>query len=488
MEEKQNLQKDTFSGLVWKFSERAGAQLVTLVVSIFLARILTPDDYSVVSIVTIFFTFANVFISSGFNTALIQKKKVDLRDYSSVLYISLSLSLLIYAVLFFTAPALANLYSLPILIPVIRVMGLTLIINAFKSILCAYISATLQFKKFFFSTLVGTVVSAFVGIALALNGAGPWALVAQQMTNTTIDTLVLLITTRVHFGFKFSFSRVKRLIDYGWKILASSLISTAYDEINPLIIGIRFSGADLSFYTKGKSFPSLISNTVNDTFSAVLLPVMSKLQDDMNAVLNYTRRFMKISSYIIFPLMIGFLAVSDNFVSVILTDKWLSASIYIKIFALSYMFNIIQNGNLQAIRAIGRSDIVLILEIAKKGIYFLVILGFVLFTDSPILLAVSFIINTVFATVINTFPNRKLIGYKYRLQIMDLLKNFICATLMGVIVYSMNFLSINKLFLLALQVLTGAIVYILLSVITKNENFYYFYNFLIKFLKKGNNR
>lgn len=485
MEENQNLQKSTFSGIVWKFSERAGAQLVTLIVSIVLARFLTPDDYSVVSIVTIFFTFANVFISSGFNTALVQKKKVDLEDYSSVLYISIALSVLIYAILFFTAPALANLYSLPVLIPVIRVMGLTLIINAFKSILCAYVSATLQFKKFFFSTLVGTVISAFVGIGLALTGAGPWALVAQQMTNMTIDTLVLLITTRVHFGFVFSFNKVKSLINYGWKILVSSLISTAYDEINPLIIGIRFSGADLSFYTKGKSFPALISNTVSDTFSAVLLPVMSKLQDDIDAVLSYTRRFMKISSYMIFPLMIGFLAVSDNFISVVLTDKWLSASIYIKIFCLSYMFNIIQNGNLQAIRAIGRSDIILILEIVKKTLYFLVILGFVLFTDSPVLLAVSSIINTVFATLVNTFPNRKLIGYKYRLQILDLLKNFLSALIMGITVYAMNYLPINKFILLVLQVMTGAVIYILISIITKNENFYYFLNFAKRFLKKG---
>ena len=485
MNDNQNLQKNTVSGMIWKFSERIGAQLVSTVVAIVLARLLTAEDYSIIGIVTIFFTFANVFISSGFNTSLIQKKDADIEDYSSVLYISLGVAGLLYALLFFTAPAIAVLYKTPLLIPVIRVMGITLIVNAFKSVLCAYVSSTLQFKKFFFSTIIGTIISAFVGIIMALNGFGPWALVAQQMTNSIIDTGILFFTTRVKFIFKISFERLKGLFGYGWKILVSSLIHTTYEEINPLIIGIKFSGADLSFYTKGKSFPTLISATISDTFSAVLLPVISKLQDDLSAVLSYTRRFMKLSSYLVFPLMIGFLAVSDNFISVVLTDKWMSASIYIKIFCLSYMFNIIQNGNLQAIRAIGRSDIILKLEIIKKSLYFLVIVCFVIFSNSPELLAVTAIINTIIATIVNTYPNRQLIGYRYRLQAADLLPNLILSVIMGAAVYSMNLIQINKLLLLALQVFTGALIYLVLSIVTKNENFYYFLSYSKKILHKG---
>jgi len=471
--------------MIWKFAERIGAQLVSTVVAIVLARLLTPDDYAIIGIVTIFFTFANVFISSGFNTALIQKKDSDIKDYSTVLYISIAFSLVLYAILFFTAPLIASVYKTPLLTAVIRIMGLTLIVNAVKSVLCAYVSSTLQFRKFFYSTIIGTVLSAFVGIIMALNGFGPWALVAQQMTNTCIDTLILFITTRVRFMLVFSWRRLKRLFNYSWKILVSSLISVIYDEINPLIIGIRFSGADLSYYTKGKSFPTLISNTISDTFSAVLFPVISKLQEDTEAVLRYTRRFMKVSSYLIFPLMVGFLAVSDNFVSVVLTDKWMPASIYIQIFCLSYMFNIIQNGNLQAIRAIGRSDIILILEIIKKGLYFAVILSFVLLSDKPEMLAITSIINTLIATAVNTYPNRKLIGYRYRMQIMDILPNLLSALVMGAAVYAMNFISMNKLLLLILQVLAGAAVYIVISIVTRNENFKYFLDMIKKILKKG---
>lgn len=460
--------------MFWKFSERIGAQLVSTVVAIVLARLLTAEDYSVISIVTIFFTFANVFISSGFNTALIQKKNSDIKDYSTVLYISLGVSLVLYAILFFTAPLIADIYKAPILTAVIRIMGLTLIVNAVKSVLCAYVSSTLQFRKFFYSTLIGTVISAVVGIVMALKGFGPWALVAQQMTNTCIDTLVLFITTRVRFMLVFSFRRLRGLFNYSWKILVSSIISVIYEEINPLIIGIKFSGADLSYYTKGKSFPTLISNTISDTFSAVLFPVISKLQDDKEAVLQYTRRFMKVSSYLIFPLMIGFLAVSDNFVSVVLTDKWMPASIYIQIFCASYMFNIIQNGNLQAIRAIGRSDIILILEIIKKSLYLLTIVLFVIFSDDAVMLAVTSIINTVIATLVNTFPNRKLIGYRYRMQIWDLLPNLLTALVMGAAVYAMNYIPMNKTLLLVLQVIAGMVVYLLLSLVTRNENFKYF--------------
>ncbi len=485
MEDKSSLQKSTFSGMIWTFAERIGAQLVSTVVAIILARLLTADDYSVVSIITIFFTFANVFISSGFNSALIQKKNSDIKDFSTVLYLSVGVSIILYGVMFFCAPLIADLYSLPILIPVIRVMGLTLIVNAVKSILCAYVSCTLTFKNLFYSTFIGTVVSAVVGIVMALKGFGPWALVAQQMVNSVIGTIVLLFTTKIKFALVFSIKRLKGLFSYGWKILVSSLISVVYDEINPLIIGIKFSGADLSFYTKGKSFPSLISNTVSDTFSSVLFPVISKLQDDISSVLSYTRRFMKTASYVIFPLMLGFLAVSDNFVSVVLTEKWMPASIYIKIFCISYMLSIIQNGNLQAIRAIGRSDIILVLEIIKKTLYFAIIVCAVVFSNRPEMLAISSIINSSLAAVINTFPNRKLIGYRYRLQAADLLPNFLSALVMGAAVYAMNLLNINKALLLLLQIAAGAVIYVAISLITKNENFYYLLDFVKKFLKKG---
>ncbi len=257
----KNIKHKAISSAAWKFGERIIAKLVTLVVSIILARILVPEDYSVVAIITIFFSFANIIISGGLNTALIQKKNTDIIDYSSVLNLSLILSVLVYLLLFVTSPILATIYKQPSLVLMIRIMALILPIGAFKAVICAYVSNNLDFKKFFFSTLGGTLVSAAVGITLALKGAGAWALVAQQMTNTVIDTLILFGVTRIRFKLIIAKERIIKLFSYGWRILVSSFIGVLYTEINPLFVGLKYNSTDLSFYTKGRSFPGLISTT-----------------------------------------------------------------------------------------------------------------------------------------------------------------------------------------------------------------------------------
>lgn len=482
--EMDNLKKSTFSGAIWKFMERVCAQVVSLVVSIVLARLLLPEDYSIVSIVAIFFAFCNIIISGGLNTALIQKKDADKLDYATVLHVSVLLAAVLYIVMFFAAPFIASLYKTELLTPVIRVMSLTFFINAVKSVLSAYVSGKMQFKKFFFSTIVGTVISAFIGIIMAVNGFGAWALVAQQMSNSLIDTVILFITTKFRVLFIFSFKRLKSLFSYGWKIFVTSLITVVYDEINPLIVGLKFSGADLAYYNKGKSFPGLLNSTISDTLAAVLFPAMSKVQDDKNAVLSITRRYIKVSSFVVFPLMAGFFAVANNFIIVLLTDKWAMAAPYVQIFCASYMFNIIQVGNLQAIKAIGRSDISLILEIIKKSIYFIVILAFVFLSGSPEMLAISSIVCTLVATLVNTFPNRKLIGYKYRLQILDLLPNFIMSVIMCILVLLVGMINLHPVATLFIQVFVGAASYILMSLITKNENLIYLLNLAKTFLKR----
>ena len=479
-----SLKRKAFSGFAWKFAERISAQLVSTIVSIVLARLLMPEDYAVVGIVAIFFAFCNIFVSGGLNTALIQKKDADLEDYSTILYTNLILATILYVVMFFAAPFIAKIYEKEILVPVIRVMGLNFFVNGVKAILSAYTSSKLQFKKFFFATISGTVISAIVGIIMAVNGFGAWALVAQQMTNSLIGTITLLFTTKFKLLLKFSFSKLKSLFAYGWNILSASFISVLYDELNPLIVGLKYSSADLSFYTKGKHFPGLINSTVSSTLSSVLFPVMSKVQDNKDAVLNITRKYIKVSSFIIFPVMIGFFAVSENFVVVLLTEKWLGAVPYLQIFSLTYMFDIIQIGNLQAIKAIGRSDITLKLEVIKKSAYFMIIILFLMNTNSPEGLAASAIVCTCVATIVNTYPNRKLIGYSYRLQLLDILPNLLIAVIMGVCVISMGQLNLSPFLLLILQIATGAILYVVLSIITRNSNFTYMLNILKQFIRR----
>lgn len=468
--------------------ERVCAKLVTAVVSIVLARVLFPDDYSVISIVTIFFTFCDVFITGGLNSALIQKKNADTLDFSTIFIANTTMATVLYLVMFFCAPLIAALFQKELLVPVIRVMGLTFFVNAYKAVLSAKVSSDLQFRKFFWSTFIGTVISAFVGVTMALMGFGPWALVAQQMTNSCIDTLVLSFTAHLKLRPAFSFSRFKGLFNYGGKIMLASLITAVYEQVKPLIVGIKYTPTDLAFYNKGATFPNLISSLSSDTLSASLFPAMSKVQDDKAAILAFTRRFMQLASFVTFPLMLGFLAISENFVRIVLTDKWLPIVPYIMIFCVSTMLKPVQHGNLQAIRAIGRSDIVLILEIIKKSSYAVIIALFVIFTDTPILLAVSGIVTSLLASLINTFPNRKLIGYSYRKQFSDLLLNFITSAVMCGAVYAMNFLPLNLYLLFFLQIVAGFAVYIGLNALLKNKSLFYLLDSAKGVLKKHGKR
>ena len=481
---KHSLSRKVFGGVFWKFSERILAQLISTIVSIILARILLPEDYAVVSVVTIFFVFCNLFIRNGLSAALIQKKNADALDYSTILYSNLIIASALYFVMFFACKYIADLYKQPLLIPVIRVMGFAFFINGAKAVVYAKVASDLRFKMFFAATLTGTIVSAVLGISMALNGFGAWALVVQQMSNSFIDTVILLFLSKIKFVLNFSMERFKRLFDYGYKIFLAGMITTTYEEIRPLIVGIRFSTTDLAFYNKGMQYPKMINSTMNDTLSAVLFPVMSKVQDDLDAVLAMTRRFICVCSFVVFPTMLGLFAVSDNLVVLLLTDKWTPIIIYVKIFSFSSLFTIIQKGNLLPIRAIGRSDLILKLDIIKKIIYLVVLVVFIIWSRTPQMLAIMGILTNLLAFIINSYATQTTIHYKIHQQIADIAGNLIPAAIMCMLVYCLNRLSLPRIPLLFIQVFTGIIVYLALSLLLKNESFFYLLEFLKNTFKK----
>lgn len=471
--ERKYLKSKTISGVFWTGMERVCAQSVSVVVAIVLARLLVPDDYSVVGIITIFFTFCNLLISGGLDTALIQKKDVDTLDFSTVMFSSLLIATVMYAFMFAMAPVIAELYHKPVLISAIRVMALTFFINAYKSVVTAKVTSDLQFRRFFWATFVGTVISAFVGIVLAFRGFGCWALIAQQMTNSFIDSLVLTIASRFQPSLRFSFSRFLQLFRFGGRIFAASIINAIYAQTRPLIVGIKYTTTDLAYYNKAESFPNLITSLSSNTLSSTLFPVMSKAQDNKELLLAMTRRFIQTASFLTFPLMLGFAAVSEGFVRVVLTEKWLPIVPYIMIFCVANMLTPIQDGNLHVMRALGRSDIILKLEIWKKASYFIVIFLFVLFTNSPILLATSCIVTSLLATAFNTQPNRKLIGYSLRMHFLDFLPNLITSGIMAVLVYLMRYFPLGDILLLLLQIMAGALIYCGLNLAIKNPSLFY---------------
>lgn len=465
-----------FSNFIWRFAERCGAQLVTFIVSIVLARILTPSDYGTIALVTVFTTILQVFIDSGLSTALIQKKDADDLDFSSVFYFNFVICIILYLIMFVSAPFIADFYKDSSLVSIVRVISLTLIISGVKGVQQSYVSRHMLFKRFFFSTLGGTIFSAVLGIIMAYAGFGVWAIVFQQLSNNAIDTLILWITVKWRPIKKFSWSRLKNLLSFGWKMLASSLLDTVYNNLRNMIIGKLYTSADLAFYNQGDRFPKLIVTNINTSIDSVLLPTMSNEQDNHVRVKDMTRRAIKISTYIMAPLMIGLVFCAKPIVQIVLTDKWLPCVPYLQIFCISYLFWPIHTANLNAIKAMGRSDLFLKLEVIKKFIGMILLL--ITMNISVMAMAYSLLISGLISQVINSWPNRYLLKYSYIDQIKDILPNIVMALIMGGFVYFISYLNLPILVSLVVQILSGGIIYLILSNLTKNDSFIYLINIL----------
>lgn len=456
-------QKNLGNALLWKLLERFGYQGVQFVLQIVLARILDPAHYGVLSLMVIFTTLANVFIQNGFNTALIRSKNVEDRDYSSVFWVSTGIAGLLYALIFFCAPLIANFYQMPSIVAPLRVLALMLIPGALNSVQLAKVSREMDFRQVFIGNLAGIIVSGVVSIAMALMGAGIWALVAQTMLNVIVACVVMFFTVKWRPRLVCDFDRVKSLFSFGWKILASSLIDTLYQEIRSLVIGKKYSSETLGHYNRGKNFPQFIITAVNSTVQSVMLPAMAAKQDDNSAVKALTRNSIMVSSFILFPLMAGLAGVATPLVDLLLTEKWLPCVPYLQIYCFTLAFNPIHSCNLQAINAMGRSDIFLKLEILKKSIGIGSLVVAVFCFDSPIAIAMTGVFTTFTSCFINAYPNKKLICYSYLEQIKDILPSFALSILMLGCVLAIQLLKLGSFVTLVLQVLAGAAVYIVLS-------------------------
>ena len=467
---------------IWRFAERCGAQLVTFIVSIVLARILSPEDYGQIALITVFTTIMQVFVDSGLGLALIQKKDADDLDFSSVFFFNFAVCLVLYAVMFVAAPFIASFYKDTTLTPIIRVISLTIVISGVKGIQQSYVSRNMLFKRFFFSTLGGTIFSAFLGIGLAYAGFGVWAIVAQQLSNTTIDTLILWLTVKWRPKKMFSWKRLKSLLSFGWKMLVSSLLDTVYNNIRSLIIGRMYSSSDLAYYNQGKQFPHTIVDNIDSSIDSVLLPSMSSAQDDSVRVKVMARRSIKISTYIMAPMMMGLAFCAVPIVKLVLTDKWLPCVPFLRIFCITYMFYPIHTANLNAIKAMGRSDYFLKLEIAKK----IVGLGLLFSTMwfGVLAMAYSLLVNSVLSQIINSWPNRKLLNYGYLEQLKDILPGIALAVFMGFCVSLIGLLHLSNGITLLIQIPFGAAVYIEMSAILHLESYEYLLDMVRQLLKK----
>ena len=481
-----NTKRSVLSNFIWRFAERVGAQLVAFIVSIVLARILEPSAYGTIALITVFTAILQTFVDSGLGNALIQKKDADDIDFSTVFYTNFVFCIFLYLVVFFGAPFVAKFYGDLQITGYMRVLGLTVLISGLKNVQQAYVSRHMLFKKFFFSTLGGTVIAGIVGVFMAYHGFGVWALVAQQVINLTIDTIILWITVKWRPKLVFSVERLKGLFSYGWKLLVSSLLDKVYTEIRSLIIGKIYTSADLAYYNRGLQFPQLVSTNVNTSIDSVLLPAMSNEQDNKQRVKDMTRRSIKVSTYVMAPLMIGMAFIAEPIVSLILTDKWLPCVYFMRLFCISFMFQPIHTANLNAIKAIGRSDIFLKLEIIKKIVGLIAL--FSTMNISVKALAFSLFLTSFVNQIVNSWPNKKLLDYGYGQQLRDILPGVIVAFIMGVAIYPVQLLGLSNILTILIQVPLGALIYIAGSKIFKLDSFEYLLGIAKQFLasKRGN--
>ena len=473
---------NVITNFFWRFLERCGAQGVTFIVSIVLARLLDPTVYGTVALVTIFTTIMQVFVDSGMGNALIQKKDADDLDFSSVFYFNMAMCSVLYLIMFFAAPLIASFYRMPELTAIVRVLSFVVVISGVKNVQQAYVSRHLMFKRFFFSTLGGTIGAAVVGIAMAYLGFGVWALVAQMLFNAAVDTTILWITVKWRPKKMFSFQRLKSLFSYGWKLLVSSLIDTVYNDLRQLIIGKKYSSGDLAYYNQGKKFPQLIVTNINTSIDSVLLPTMSKAQDDMAAVRSMTRRAIKTSTFLMMPAMIGLAVCAEPLVQLILTEKWLPCVLFLRIFCITYAFYPIHTANLNAIKAMGRSDLFLKLEIIKKTVGIIAIL--ITMWISVQAMAYSFLVTTILNQIINSWPNKKLLNYSYLEQIKDMMPQILLSLGMGAAIYAVSFLHLSASLTLLIQIPLGVLVYWGGSKIFHVESYTYIIEMVKNFKKR----
>ena len=479
MPSKDGLRLQVISGLFWTIGERIIVKFVGFVISVILARLLLPEDYGVVALVLVFIAIIDIIAESGFGGALIQKKDADAIDFSSVFFFSIVFSIILYMFLFFSSEYIAVFFNLPILVPIIKVMGIKVLFSGINTVQNAFAAKNMLFKNFFFSTLAGTLVSAIIAVPMAYQGYGAWALVAQNLSNTIINTIFLWFTLRWRPCFAFSLTRMISLFSFGAKLLVASVIHTTYSELRNVLIGKLYTITDLGFYSRGRSFPMILLDGINIPISRVLFPAISKKQDDSAVVKSMTKRSIKVSAYIVLPLMAGLAAIAEPLVQLLLTDKWLPCVPYLQIACFTFAFIPMQTANMQSINSLGRSDIYLILEIIKKSIGLVILLS--VMKLGVLAIAASGLVTSILFSIINAFPNKKIINYGYWEQVKDIAPYLILSLCMCIIVYCINFIQIYLMVKILVQIIVGVVFYIGTSLLFNMDSLRYILNTIKSF-------
>lgn len=470
------------SSLMWKMLERISSQSINFIVQVVIARILMPEDFGNLAILIAFTNFAAVFVQSGISTAIIQKKNIDNVDLSTTFWISFVIAFSCYSILYYIAPHIALYFANESLVLALRVISLALFFDVANAIHTAILTRKMEFKKMFLRSLFAVPMSGIIGIYMAVNGFGLWALVFQYLINQILSCIVLWMATKWRISFKVSIDKAKSIFSFSGKILLSSVLINVYENVRTLVIGKVYTSDLLAYYDRGQSYTGLIIQSINTSLSSVLLPVFSKKQGETVEIKNMMRRSISLSSFVIFPVLAGFAAVAKPLVLLLLTDKWIECVPYIMIFCLYRAPYPIFTVNAQSYYAKGRSDIILKLEVIRCVLNFIVLIVTVRYGVLAIAYGMTGLsIASVFFCM---YPNIKLVDYKIQEQIKDIFPMFIRSFFMFILVFSIQFLHLSPVLTLLIQIPTGVVIYFLMSTIVKDKNIPYLLELLRSFTKK----
>lgn len=457
--QQESLKNKTKKGLAWSMIERFATQGVQFLFGIILARLLSPDDYGVIAMPLVFLAIAQCIIDSGFSTALIRKPELTEDDLSTAFYFNIGIGILCYAVLFFSSPLIADFYHTPILSSLLKVTALAVLFNPLCAVQQAILTRKIDFKTQAIVSLSGAVVSGIVGLYMAYNGFGVWSLVFQQVGGYVMRTILLWVLGKWKPKRKWSWESFHYLWGFGSKMLGSGLLDTIYNNIYPIVIGKYFSAQDLGNYTRAQQFSSLPSSNVTGVLQRVTFPVLSSIQNEDERLAKNYRKILKLSAFLVFPMMLMLSAIANPLVRILLTDKWSGCVILLQIVCFQMMWYPIHAINLNLLTVKGRSDLFFRLEIFKKIMG--VCIMFITIPHGIIWMVSGGIVSSMLSLIINTYYTGKLINVGYFKQMGDLLPIFGVSFIMWLIVHAILYLSSNLYCQLVLGISLGTIVYLI---------------------------
>lgn len=466
----ESLKNKTVKGTVWSSLERFSVQGIQFVVMIIMARILTPADYGLVGMLTIFIAVSQSLVDSGFSQALIRKQDRSEIDNSTVFYFNIAVGIVLYAVLFFSAPLISRFYNEPMLVPITRAIGLSVVFNSLVVVQRALLTVRLDFKTQAKASFVGAIISGAIGIAMAYTGFGVWAIVWQQLSNLGVVTVLLWILSRWKPILAYSWASFRELFNFGSKLLASGLLDTIFRNLYLIVIGKFFKASVLGYYTRASQFTTFASSNMTGIIQRVTYPVLSTIQNDDTRLADVYRRLLRMSAFIIFPMMMGLAAVARPMILSLLSEEWLFSAVLIPILCFSQMWYPIHAINLNLLQVKGRSDLFLKLEIIKKILILIVLCVTLPFGLIPMCWGSLF--NSIVCLVINTYYTGKLVDLGFFKQMMDLLPILLLSLLTGVVVYlTVSSIHLNSWILLALGIIVGIAIYTVGAKLLRFEEF-----------------